>query len=188
MTQFLLRRQKQKGIFLPLLFEQYALSDSASSVVVRRDILDQVGYFDGDLLHGEDWDLWIRLAKICHVDFTPEAVVGIRVHDQSAQRQARPDRALQFFQQHLMIYAKWPEEIAKRTDFAKGLRRNAIQIMLPLLRNPVEVIRFYKSLARHPDELAQNLFKCPIDFCWEIGFAVARIIYSRLRRVFGING
>ena len=34
-----------------------------SSVVVRRDVLEQVGGFDPGLSHAEDLDLWIRLAR-----------------------------------------------------------------------------------------------------------------------------
>ena len=34
-----------------------------TSVTVRRSVLDEVGGFDEDLSTGEDWDLWLRIAR-----------------------------------------------------------------------------------------------------------------------------
>src|SRR5690606_24994504 len=118
-------------IFLPLLFENYVLSGSASSVVVRREVLDRAGYFDERLFHGEDWDLWLRLAAISHADYSPEQLVAIRIRSDSAQRSRNADRALSFFEQHLLIFAKWPEHVAARRDFVTLMRRNALLNLLP---------------------------------------------------------
>ena len=174
-------------IFLPLLFEQYSLSGSASSVLVRRDILDRVGYFDTDLFHGEDWDMWIRLAQVCHVDFTPEPVVGIRIHDQSTQHKVRPDREFQHLQQHLIIFSKWPEEIKARSNFISYLRRHTINVTFPLMKKPKEAIRVYRQLSNMENDLARNLFDGPLDFGWEISLSIARLIYFNLRKMLGVS-
>lgn len=34
-----------------------------SSVVVNRELLDAAGMFDASLSHGQDWDLWLRMAE-----------------------------------------------------------------------------------------------------------------------------
>lgn len=39
------------------------ISGSASSAMLRRDILDQIGYFDEQLPVCEDWELWLRAAR-----------------------------------------------------------------------------------------------------------------------------
>ena len=39
------------------------ISGSASSAILRRDVLDEIGYFDEGLPLGEDWDLWLRAAR-----------------------------------------------------------------------------------------------------------------------------
>jgi glycosyltransferase involved in cell wall biosynthesis len=36
----------------------------SSNVIVRRATLDRIGWFDEDLVHMADWDLWIRLAAV----------------------------------------------------------------------------------------------------------------------------
>ncbi|MGY4751150.1 glycosyltransferase family 2 protein [Pannonibacter sp. Q-1] len=179
---------KQRGdIFMPLLLEGYVLSGSASSVMVRRDVLDRAGHFDERLFHGEDWDLWIRLARISKVDFTPEAVVGIRVHDQSAQRRPAPERAIRFFRQHMLVYSKWEELIGGDRRFRESLRQRAVDAVLPVLRTPSEAAAFYRSLAADESALARSIFRNALHFWLEVGSAVLGILWRRMKRKAGLN-
>ena len=43
-----------------------------STVVVRQDLLQNVNGFDVDLRSAENWDLWLRLANVGPVGFTPD--------------------------------------------------------------------------------------------------------------------
>lgn len=56
-----------------------------SSVVVRRDGLDRVGLFEEDLIIGEDWDLYFRLAMEVPFDFIDEPLVLRLVHEGNLQ-------------------------------------------------------------------------------------------------------
>lgn len=49
-----------------------------SSCVIRRSYLEQVGYFDESIPMGIDYDLWIRLARVCKFDFVDEPLVKYR--------------------------------------------------------------------------------------------------------------
>lgn len=169
-------------IFLPLLFENYVLSGSASSVVVRREVLDRAGYFDERLFHGEDWDLWLRLAAISHADYSPEQLVAIRIRSDSAQRSRNADRALSFFEQHLLIFAKWPEHVAARRDFVTLMRRNALLNLLPWAGNIKKINKFYYALSRHDSPLARSLFKSRADLWLALGGMLGRYGIWRLRR------
>lgn len=175
-------------IFEPLLLGGYVLSGSASSVVVRRHVLDKVGYFDERLFYGEDWDLWLRLAQVSKVDFTPEAVVGIRVHDNSAQRRARPGRALQFFQQQLLVYSKWENFTANNDCLKSHLRQLAIDAVLPVLQYPVEALAFQRSLAKSESMLARSVVDNALTFWLKVGFRVLDILWRRAKRKVGLNG
>lgn len=180
---------KQRGdIFMPVLLEGYVLSGSASSVLVRRDVLDKAGYFDDRLFYGEDWDLWIRLARISKVDFTPEAVVGIRVHDQSAQRRAVPGRAIRFFKQQLLVYAKWEELIGADRRFRASLRKRAVDAVLPVLHTPSEAFAFYRNLAAGESALARSIFRNAVHFWLVAGFGVLGILWRRIKRKERLNG
>jgi glycosyltransferase involved in cell wall biosynthesis len=173
-------------IFLPLLQDGYVLSGSASSVLVRRDVLDKAGHFDERLFHGEDWDLWIRLARISRADFTPEAVVGIRVHDQSAQRRARPGREAEFFHQQLLIYAKWEPQLAEDPRFKASLRKRAVDAILPVLRTPRVALRFWWSLAASDSPFVRSVFRNPAQFWLDVGYRVLRAISWRVTRKVGL--
>ena len=49
---------------LNLLTKRFVVAGSASSVILRRDLLDRMNGFDETLKFGEDLDLWIRISEI----------------------------------------------------------------------------------------------------------------------------
>jgi glycosyltransferase involved in cell wall biosynthesis len=57
----------------------------ASTPLVAKQVLDQVGYFDEspNSLAGEDWDLWLRIAARYPVACVPEKLVTVRLHADS---------------------------------------------------------------------------------------------------------
>lgn len=52
----------------------------ASSVMIRREMIDQVGFFDESLEACENWDLWIRTTKVAPIDFIDRPLTLYRVH------------------------------------------------------------------------------------------------------------
>lgn len=52
----------------------------ASTVVVRRSVLDEVGGFDTTLAQCEDWDLWLRVARGHRVAKLTDELAEYRVH------------------------------------------------------------------------------------------------------------
>ena len=59
------------------------------TVVVRRDLVRQVGGFDNDAKPCEDWDLWLRLvAAGCRFLLVPEDLLLIRVHESNISNQS----------------------------------------------------------------------------------------------------
>jgi len=59
---------------------------STSATVVRRKFLDVVGGFSeaNNLITVEDYDLWLRLAKVCRFHFLPEVLGVHNFHAQSS--------------------------------------------------------------------------------------------------------
>jgi glycosyltransferase involved in cell wall biosynthesis len=53
---------------------------STSSVVVRRSALERVGPWDERLPSFQDYDLWIRLSRICSFDFVDRDLLRYSVH------------------------------------------------------------------------------------------------------------
>ncbi|MGV7220083.1 MAG: glycosyltransferase family 2 protein [Nitrospinales bacterium] len=48
---------------------------SPSSIMLRREVLDEIGYFDESLPACEDYDLWLRLAARHSVEFIPQKLI-----------------------------------------------------------------------------------------------------------------
>jgi len=54
---------------------------SASGVLIKKEVFSTVGLFDEKLRFGEDWDMWLRIAKEYDLDFVEKSLVYIRRHD-----------------------------------------------------------------------------------------------------------
>ena len=55
---------------------------SMSVPIVRRGLLEQIGGFDPRCVPCDDWDLWLRLSRVCEFGFVNEILVDYRVHPQ----------------------------------------------------------------------------------------------------------
>jgi len=58
---------------------------ACSSVLARKDAIDEVGAFDPRLRYAEDWDLWVRLSHGFEFAYLPEPLVRYRIHVASMQ-------------------------------------------------------------------------------------------------------
>jgi len=61
----------------------------AGSVMMRREDLDKVGFYDQALAPSEDYDLWLRLAEVAKIANLPDVLYRYRLHDGSASSQNR---------------------------------------------------------------------------------------------------
>lgn len=169
-------------IFRQLLLDDYVVSGSASSVVVKREVLDRAGRFDERLFHGADWDMWIRLAALAHFDFADEPLVRIRIHSNSVQRYNARERAIDFFLQRILVLGKWEDIILSDSEFYSSLRNRALLLLLPMLAEPKRIDAFYKALQDQDSTLARSLFRGRRDLWCAIFYALAKYGAWRLRR------
>jgi glycosyltransferase involved in cell wall biosynthesis len=63
-----------------LLARHNAVPAGASNVVVRSGSLARCGPFDDQLRNNEDWDMWIRLARLGPPAWVPQPLVALRQH------------------------------------------------------------------------------------------------------------
>jgi glycosyltransferase involved in cell wall biosynthesis len=70
-----------------------AVPAGASNVVIHADALARVGLFDTRLRNNEDWDMWIRLARLGAPAWVCRPLVALRVHPGNASQNM--DRMLQ---------------------------------------------------------------------------------------------
>jgi len=78
---------KHSGFILRNLLVENSIG--TSSVIIKKEVLEEFGGFNTDLRALQDWDLWLRVAEkypICYID---EALVYYRVHSKSTSRNVR---------------------------------------------------------------------------------------------------
>ncbi|AFZ33235.1 glycosyl transferase family 2 [Gloeocapsa sp. PCC 7428] len=73
------------NVYAPLLVRNFLYS--GSNALVRRDALELVGGFDATLTHGEDWELFVRLAAVVEFVVVPKPQVFYRQSPTSASAQ-----------------------------------------------------------------------------------------------------
>src|SRR6266508_5650845 len=69
-----------------LLERHNAVPAGASNVMVRADALARAGSFDTRLRNNEDWDMWIRLARLGAPAWVSRPLVALRIHSGNASR------------------------------------------------------------------------------------------------------
>lgn len=97
-----------RGDILPKLFESNCI-DTTSSVLVKREVLEQVEGFDAGLPSCQDWDLYIRLAQVTKFDFVKESMVLFYHH--SGERITTNKKSV--LNGHLSIFEKY-RNLAKK--------------------------------------------------------------------------
>ena len=76
---FKLKKHYAEGfIYKNLLKENFILP---TSVVIRKEVYNQVGGFDPSIINADDYDLWLRIAKSYPIGLINEPLVKWRIHD-----------------------------------------------------------------------------------------------------------
>ena len=86
------------------------ISGSGSAVLIKKSAFDVVGLFDEYLRAGEDWDMWLRISQSFYMDYCPEELVLIRIHDTNMQKDT-----LRMLSADLMILNKF--EVLQQSNF-----------------------------------------------------------------------
>jgi glycosyltransferase involved in cell wall biosynthesis len=92
-----------------------------SGTLVRRSVFERAGPFRTDLSGPEDWDCWLRIARIASVAYLAEPVTAYRVHDDSVTGAWNRDLG-RFVRKHVDIVEKLFEDGEIAARYA-GLRR-----------------------------------------------------------------
>ncbi len=82
--QSTITRMRAGDLFVPLLREGNFITNT--SVMLRRDLFEQLGGFYTGLNGTEDWDLWIRVAEHHAIGLVAEPLVKYRFHGGSISR------------------------------------------------------------------------------------------------------
>ncbi len=102
-----------RGNFLP-----------ASTVMMRRAALDEVGWYDETLFY-EDYDMWLRLASRYEFRYVPRILTNYRVVPTSASRS--PSNRARLYESSVRILLKWyGRDAATDAAVIRHVRRSAL--------------------------------------------------------------
>lgn len=116
-----------KGNILPKLIE-FNCIDTTSSIVVKKELLQEVNGFDSSLPSCQDWDLYIRLSKIAQFDYVKDSLVLFYQH--SGERITSNNKSVVNGQ--MLIYRKY-RELAREQE-TEVFQKFIINIFKTLLK------------------------------------------------------
>ncbi len=73
-------RMYRGQVLVPLVLGNFVV---CSSIMIRRDILDEVGGFNPEFTRADDYDLLLRIAEKYECDYVDEPLVALRVHSKN---------------------------------------------------------------------------------------------------------
>lgn len=128
----------------------------ASSVVIRKSCLDQVGLFNPSYGHVVDWEMWLRLAAKFSVGWLAVPLVRVRWHQQSeTHRQREKDTDLAEYRRLLdTVIVPLAKNLPNRTAI---LRQAKLQLAHGYLNRSYLCLRVYRQPARARENLLRAL-------------------------------
>lgn len=106
------------------------------SVVVRKHILDQIGYFDERIKYAEDYQLWLRISKEWKLDYIASTVALYRIHDKQITRNfTKAAESLLHMKQEMFILYRELFNGADNSILERGLYNKYLRLVLCYLRD-----------------------------------------------------
>lgn len=108
------------NIFKPLILSTLF---PTSTVIVKRDVLDDLGIFDESFKMGEDYELWLRIAGKYNIGYLKQRLVRVRYHQKSITKVTKVFEKpweIRAIEKALDIYPKEKKKI-KNIDIRKRI-------------------------------------------------------------------
>lgn len=106
--EYKIPRYSSQIFFEELLEGNFILT--SSSIMIKKEVLDKIGLFDENLKFGDDWDLWLRIAKKYKFDFAPEFLIKYYIHGGNIIPNLPPMKEAREFE---YIFTKYQREYEK---------------------------------------------------------------------------
>ena len=138
-----------------------------SGVVARREQILEAGLFDERFVHGEDFDLWLRMLKTgARMGFQPRVLLNRRLHSGSLSYDA-----LTHSEKGLVVL----EKFRGRADLT-GAERAAVEWRTKSLQGEVELERAKQAVARGEFEAAARALKDANEFYRSWKLRIVRVL------------
>lgn len=124
---------------------------SDSGVMIKKECFDELGYFDENMMFGEDWDMWLRISQKYEFDYIEKSLVKIRRRKGSIQTNSkRAILDLIYFYHKLLS-----NDVTLSAESLDGLRR---MIISSVIFNPFNLLFNFRMIMRTDDSLRRKLW------------------------------
>lgn len=113
---------------------------SSSTVVINRSCFDKVGFFNTNLTHGEDVEMWARLGKVYNIIKTPTKTAIYRVDAENRTTLCKDLNHLHVYHFNLEDY----DSIEERVYYEKLILNHMLQYFLNH-----DYLNFFNLMSRH---------------------------------------
>lgn len=106
--------QFRGNVFLEFLYSCFIFSPT---VMVKKKFLGKTDGFDKTLESSQDWDMWLRLSKICNFDFVDSILANYYIHTNhriSVDVQAKVEGKKCFIDKHFRDLSKYPAALSRQ--------------------------------------------------------------------------
>lgn len=128
-----------------LFLQRFRIIGSASSVCLRVDELKDIGLFDEKMKYGEDYELWIRLAK--RIKFVELKERDVYITKRENSMQSKKSKGIDAFRNSIMYFYVWNKhniEISNHeSEFKKLIWPDIRQ---SIFRQPANIRNFFSFL------------------------------------------
>ncbi len=107
---------KRGEVFQDLLANNFILS--SSSVLAKKEVFKNVGFFDENLKFSDDWEMWIKIAQKYEFDFFDEALFKYYWHGENVMNKLKGEEKLKehkyILEKYKDFYQKYPRAYSVR--------------------------------------------------------------------------
>lgn len=104
-----------------------------STVVVHRDVFDEADYFNPNYFYSQDWDMWLRIAKICEGHCLKIPLVKYRLHDSNRSSSSIKTYHPKIFRNTMKLY-KWDVKKLKKLNKKYGSSKKFIRPIIKVIK------------------------------------------------------
>ena len=166
------------------MFDQVRLgriTNTSTTIVVRREALLTIGGYDENLYNAEDLDLLLRLARRHQFDFAPEVLAHVIANPLSVTRRPiGPDGQREMLLQCVSAYDKWSASCGLPHLVAQNFRKRIVYTALTQRYGWRWMLRVRQEMQRRSPVSARRIWPNHAVFAGWIflatpGFAVRRL-------------